>query len=705
MSVRKILAGLVLAFFAAPSLAATAGSWTCSNAEPSGSYTIDAGSNRKFLVILQDETNTTTTVSTFTIGGQAATETFQDTNTTASADHQRKAFIWNEAAIAAMSGTGISYTDDNALTKFFCSVTIQDTNQSNLSNYTQVAYSTGSTAPAVTTTSSSGDLVVVELIGSTASFTVTGWETLSEKWDQDGGGQPSWFAGASGDGGDATTTLTLSAAAEVTLASLVFPNAATAPSFSAAPSCSATINGVSCTYTASATSTAYGVGVSPGDGAPTCTQIKAGQNDGGAAALATGSDANTGTSDTISVTGTNPIAKMDYHFCLNNAGGDSAVDSSQSDKLRSPRSGFALVTIASISATGICDYDSYFTPDCAVGDVFEYEDDTNENADCNVSIGTDGDITLTPVSGGECDGRPTFEISYEDVSSATDGLFTAPTVGNFTTDDTAYINNSAPVCSIEPTDAISAFTIDVAISDIDLNFLGGCVDDDGDSLTFSITSGSLPTGLSQSGTGNADVTGTPTVEDEVGAAITFSACDPAGDCDTFDVTFYVIDTWTVTNIVGQDVATAESLVVADAPWREFDPGVTVSGYTCDAGAENLILTQDPAASAEAAASDQISVTLSISCPSSTYTGTRKVVYQLSDVTGLTKWVDYIPVVVQTGCNAGTFDEDGCWAVTPLSSTTGKTAWVDYTPVYVVTETANKWRYENNGWIPVDTLTP
>lgn len=481
--------------------------------------------------------------------------------------------------------------------------------------------------------------------------------------------------------------------------------AAAAPTFTGAPSCSAAANGVSCTYTASAASTAYGVGVALGDGAPTCTQIIAGQNDGGTAALATGSDANTGSADTIVVTGTNPIAKMDYYFCVSNGGGNSAVDSSQSDKLRTARTGFAIVTMASHSSTGICNEDSYFTPDCADPDVFEYEDDTNESADCNVSIDTAGDLTLTPVVAGDCDGRQTFEISYEDASSATTGLFTAPTTGTFATDDTVYINNSAPVCDIQEASSILLLTEDVAMTAIDLVVVGDCADADADALTFTeIGAGTIPTGTALSGTGNKDWTGTPSAEDENGEALTFQACDIAGDCDSFDLTVYVVNTWVVPDLVGSTQAAAETAVIAAAPWRALDPGVAVIGTECSEETAGTITDQDPDAAATATGSQDIDVILAIDCGDPATE--KKVVFVVTDLTGLVRWVDYIPVSEVPGCEAGRYEEDGCWATLPLSSTTGKTAWVDYIPVgEVPPEPAGKWRYENDGWIPVDDLVP
>lgn len=387
-----------------------------------------------------------------------------------------------------------------------------------------------------------------------------------------------------------------------------------AVAFTSNPSCSAATNGASCTYTTNASGTVYGVGVNPGDGTPTCSQIKAGNNDGGTAALWAGSDANTlNVSDTVTVTGTNKPIRMNMHFCANASGADSSVYSGQTNINRSAKAGFAIVVMASHSAAGLCNLDSYFNPDCADGDVFEYEDDTNESADCNVSIGTNGELTLTPVAPGNCDGRQTFEISYQDVGNATTGLFIAPTTGTFATDDTVYINNSPPVCSPEPEDSIVVLTEDVAMTARDLGALGGCTDADSDTITYSVTVGSLPAGTSLGGTGNKDWTGTPNTENEAGTAITITATDVAGDTDTFSFTVYVVNTWTVPNIVGLTISAGEDAIVVAAPWRENNPDVAVTAETCSSEPAGEILTQSPAAAAQTAASTTIEVTIAKDC--------------------------------------------------------------------------------------------
>lgn len=290
--------------------------------------------------------------------------------------------------------------------------------------------------------------------------------------------------------------------------SLVSAAGGSPPSFDTPPSCSATTNGVSCTYDASAASTAYGVCVVPADGAPSCTQIKAGQNDGGTSAIWTGSDSNTGSSDTITITGSNKPIEMDCHVCLSNGGGDSSVDSSQTNERRSARSGFVIQALSSLSASSIFDCatcvnggsaDSYFTPDVAVGDIIEYEDDTNEDADCNVTFEADGDFELEPVGADDCDGSRSFEISFQDISSTSDGLFN---VGTFASDDTITTGNAAPQLTGVPLNILIA--VDEAMTPIDLD--ARWTDEEGGTVTVTFPT-TLPTGLSVS-LGN--LTGTPT---------------------------------------------------------------------------------------------------------------------------------------------------------------------------------------------------
>jgi len=74
-------------------------------------------------------------------------------------------------------------------------------------------------------------------------------------------------------------------------------------------------------------------------------------------------------------------------------------------------------------------------------------------------------------------------------------------------------------------------------------------------------------------------------------------------------------------------------------------------------------------------------------------------------TGLTQWVDYIPVIDKGGTAAspdrwGT-SSDGAFRAEVLGSNAGLTAWVDYTPVDFVS-TGGEGRTDANGSIPVWT---
>jgi hypothetical protein len=473
--------------------------------------------------------------------------------------------------------------------------------------------------------------------------------------------------------------------------------------FSVGPSQTPATNGftIAGTITCTGTCTVEAVACAPGDAVPTANEIEAGQCGGGNAAMMNAQENwTTGVGNDFPLTSTNKPVRFDVYVSGTNGTTDTSVNSF-TDQDRSIRSGFAMVAHTSCAATAICDLDSYFTPDVATGDVFEYEDDTNEDADCNISFEVDGDCVMTPVGAGDCDGLRTFEISYEDVSSATDALFTAPAVGNYTTDDTIYINNTAPVCSPETSDQVIVLTEDVAMSARDLTNV--CTDADLHTLTFSIISGTIPVGTSLSGAGSW--TGTPNTENEAGAALTIQACDPALDCDTYALNVYVVNTWTVPNGVASSISTFSSAVIAAAPWRALDIGILINSQQCsDTIAQGSIISQNPAASAEAGASAVIGVVLSTGGCSVPATEER-IVYILPSTAGLIQWVDYVPVSAVPGCQAGRYEENGCWDVDVISSITGKIAWVDYIPVFEVVQSANRWRYENDGWIPVDSLAP
>lgn len=355
--------------------------------------------------------------------------------------------------------------------------------------------------------------------------------------------------------------------------------------------------------------TVYAVACAPGDAAPNQAELEAGDCGGGNDALFAANEAATAdVAADLALTEANNPPRLDVYVGCAGASGDCTLET-HADEDRSPRTGFALIAHTSVAVTSICDLDSYFNPDCATGDVFEYEDDTNESADCNVSFEADGDFVLTPVGAGDCDGKRTFNVSYEDVSSATTGLFTAPTVGNFTTDDLVCNGNSAPTDVSEPEDDQTVLSEDEAMATIALS--GRVFDEDGDVLTATVASGTPPNGTSIASDG--DWTGTPDTEDEGGETLQVTFADDCGDSVTIEFIVYTVNTWTVPDLDGMTASEAADAIIVAAPWRELDVGLSISALTCDLGDSGLVLTQDPEAAAEAEPFDPISVTLSRSC--------------------------------------------------------------------------------------------
>lgn len=391
--------------------------------------------------------------------------------------------------------------------------------------------------------------------------------------------------------------------------------AGSGPEFTSGPSVASATNGftISGTITCTGTCTVEAVACNPGDAAPSNAELEAGQCGGGNAALMNASEAwTTATPDSFLLTSANKPARFDVYVAGTDGTNDTTVIEFANQN-RSADSGQTIAVLSSIATTSIFDLDPYFDPDVTAGDVVEHDSDTNEDAGCSVAFEADGDFTLTPDAAGDCDGKRTFDISYQDVSSATTGLFTAPTAGNFTTDDLVCNGNTAPE-SEDPFEVPMAWTVGESIDPIDLSAYFS--DADGDSLTFTLTTGSWPAGVSQSGTGNKDVTGTPTVEDEAGIALVVTATDNCGDTATYSFysgtakDFYVIDTWAVPNLDNLDFDDAATAVIAAAPWRAFDPGVVITGYDCGTGQDFLnIATQDPAFGGEVGAYEDINVEL------------------------------------------------------------------------------------------------
>lgn len=79
-----------------------------------------------------------------------------------------------------------------------------------------------------------------------------------------------------------------------------------------------------------------------------------------------------------------------------------------------------------------------------------------------------------------------------------------------------------------------------------------------------------------------------------------------------------------------------------------------------------------------------------------------VVYYLTSISGLSAWIDYIPVktVIHTGNTEGTTDANGYQAINVIDSTSNKQAWLDYIPVYEDVSATLPFKTDSGGYIPV-----
>ncbi len=178
------------------------------DAEPNGSPTISAGSKRAALLCLHAEHGVSSiVVSTMTIGGQTYTQAYEFEVADGADDMYIYVYLWNESSISSMSGTTISYADDETLTKRGWSFgTYSGVNQSSFPKVqAEVGVTGNETSTDITTTSSAGDRIIVFAMAKNPVTLYSTWDTLSEVVDASPSGMQ--MAVGEGDGGDNTTTV------------------------------------------------------------------------------------------------------------------------------------------------------------------------------------------------------------------------------------------------------------------------------------------------------------------------------------------------------------------------------------------------------------------------------------------------------------------------------------------------------------------
>jgi hypothetical protein len=350
----RYLLSLAALLVAGPTLAASVTAttgWVCAgDAQPNGTLTIDAGSNRKLLITHTRENNTDP-APTITVGGQSATESFvRFYDVSATPDQWVYAWIWNASAITAMSGSAVSFGGaTQTFARGWCYGTVENTDQAALGAYDDTDVTSSATSLASTTTSSSGDLIVAAAVMDNAASTFTSWDTLSEVSDVDHDGGRMGFA--AGNGGDATTTVTISAGDDWTLVSLVFANLAAPTATVALAKDSSTTTTIVFDVTFDQTVSFYWAAYNKDEAANVPANCAAIQTATGA--LSSDDNAQTATASVekqFTVTVTAPLRVIDLYACGSNGNGSTAA-LSVLDAVRTTLTGYA--TIADTGADGV----------------------------------------------------------------------------------------------------------------------------------------------------------------------------------------------------------------------------------------------------------------------------------------------------------------------------------------------------------------
>lgn len=544
---RRVLATLAL-LLALPAwganVTATTG-WAqgADQSEPNGTLTIDAGSNRLLIVVMLTESNNDPDPVTFTVGGQAPTESLDFPLTAFSTDHHHKVWIWNEAAIAAMSGSAASYSDATAATpKKWLYGTIENADQTALGAFddTDSLGSGGANQITLTTTSDSGDLALITAIN--GGDNAYGWTGANEVMDDNNtvGGMRLGFA-TIGDGTDSVTVTY--AAGDASATALVILDASASPAgFDSNPTVtSQTDTTYTTTYDADANSANYFLGLYPKDAtAPTCDEIEAGTGD-----RSNATEATTGSSDTLNVAAPEdpPWYIGDLYGCVKGAGGGSSVVAMLDEVLDVP-TGMQRLTLTSIDATSPYDGTAVETGDtCTIPLV---------TSPSGYSVTDEADGTVSYAAGGDPSRQILDPVYCYDVDSPANHEFTL------------VYNNQAPVSDDNwpfPLDSLYAINENPAIAE---NANGSVTDPEGDDIDWTLESGALPddwvqdaeTGAITDGTPGAcgDYTGTLGATDAYGALTEIAFDISIGTTVPDAVTGGVDEATAIAAIEGQNAA-------------------------------------------------------------------------------------------------------------------------------------------------------
>lgn len=157
------------------------------------------------------------------IGDQSPVATFQAGD--ASDDAPRYISVFGETKIAAFTDSVIDWTATNIVNEFYGYGTYTGVDQSALTSLLSSEQSNSANASSMTftTTSSTGDRIIVLAVLNAGTKNFSDWDTLSEQHDASSTSGDSRFGLAEGDGGDGSTVVTNTTFARPNGLSIVLP--------------------------------------------------------------------------------------------------------------------------------------------------------------------------------------------------------------------------------------------------------------------------------------------------------------------------------------------------------------------------------------------------------------------------------------------------------------------------------------------------
>lgn len=398
--------------------------------------------------------------------------------------------------------------------------------------------------------------------------------------------------------GGTTTSRTFGTTQATSVATIILKESAVAPSIASASVLSQTTD----TYTLQSTitdggaaATWYAIAQETFRAAPSCTQIKAGQNQAGAAALAAVNEGSASGVETMDLGTIANHPKTSIYQCANNSAGDSSV-TNLTDEFLDVQTDWFRVTLTSVGteAENACkQYNDDYTPDIASGDILETSKTNPDNYDTTPAVDCNIDI----------DGPPTpqlfnWRVYDTSVGSQHTDLTTADP-GEY------YINYADPtaVTSVLSRDA-QVISTDPGTFDTATEF--GITDPQSSTLTWTLASGSLLGRSINASTGN--ITGTYQAgESEAGTLAVIRATNEAGLYVEVSLYTYLFDTITAPTCVNLEVSDYSVAL------NSLHAGFTLGTITYAPSATvpiNEIISCDPAATTEVSVNETFDIVVS-----------------------------------------------------------------------------------------------